>query len=682
MNEALLKEIVIILCLSIVVIYACAKIKIPPILGFLLTGIVCGPYGLKLVSAVEPVEMMSEIGVVFLLFSIGLENISIEQLIRLKKPVFFGGSIQVFLTILLFGGIMFLAGLGVGASIFAGCVVALSSTAIVLTCLQARAEVESPHGRVILSVLLYQDVIVVPMMLAVPFLAGSAAVVGVDALIAAGITVLVLISSFVLARKVVPLLMRMIMATQIRELFLISTLGICLAIAYCTSLLGLSLALGAFLAGIIVAESEYSRSALEGIMPFKDVFTSLFFISVGMLLDTSFLVNNIGPVCLLTLTVLLVKIICASGVGLALGYPLRPSIMIGFGLSQVGEFSFVLAKTGLDYKLLTQSNYQLFLSATIVTMLLTPALIGAAPAVAKKITNIAYRGRTRAEHIPGEEDLPHGGGPQLDDHLIIIGYGVGGKHLARAARMSGIPYNILEMNPETVRAFSKKEPIMHGDATHPAVLDALGIRRARVLAIVISDPAAVRAITQLAARLNPALHVLVRTRFLGEVPFLKALGACDVVPEEFETSIEIFTRVLTHYLVPRNEIERFTGEIRSENYDCLREKEKEGPSFGVLRDQIPDLSVNAFTVESGSPLDGTALRDSNLRERGNMTVVAVRRGQETFPNPGADYRFQPGDVAYVFCTAADSCTGMNLFMAAHEALENGPSCALLPHPAR
>ncbi len=652
MEASLLREIVIIFCLSIVVIYTCSKVKIPAILGFLITGIVCGPYGLGLVHAVEQVEKMADIGVVFLLFTIGLENITIEQLVRLKKPVFFGGSVQVFVTIILFAAMTFFVGMYPieqwNSAIFAGFVVSLSSTAIVLSCMQAKAEMNTPHGNVVLSVMLYQDVIVVPMMLAIPILAGHSATLGSEALLAALGTVVILGSSFFLGRKLVPWIMRKVIFTKIRELFLISTLGICLAIAYLTSLMGLSLALGAFLAGMIVAESEYSRNALEGIMPFKDVFTSLFFISVGMLLNTSFLLTHLWPVLLLTVMVMVVKTISGVGVGVALGYPLRTSLLVGFSICQIGEFSFVLAKTGLDEGLFTPDAYQIFLSAIILTMLLTPPLLNLSPKLAGGISRAFYRWRgAEPKSMSLESEFGREKATELSDHLIIIGYGVGGKHLSRAAKAAGIAYNILEMNPETVRTFRSIEPIMHGDATHVAVLEALGVRRARVLAIVISDPAAVRAVTELAARLNPSLHVLVRTRFLGEVSYLKSLGASDVVPEEFETSIEIFTRVLVHYLVPRNEIDRFTEEIRCENYDCLREVAKEGPSFGMLRSNIPNVTITAFGVEAGSPLEGVCLRASNLRPSG-LTVVAVKRGAETIANPGADYCFAPGDIAYVF----------------------------------
>ena len=654
--EELLREFVIIALLSIVVIYACHKIKVPPIVGFLITGALFGPSALGLVKEAHAVETLSEIGVVFLLFSIGME-LSISELVRLKKPVFLGGTLQVGLTIGAFWLISLWAGISVNSSLFIGFLMALSSTAIVLKIMQQRAQIESPAGRISLSILIYQDLIIVPMMLAVPLLAGTTQADTGSLLFTAARTLGIIGAIFLLARKGVPWLLNKIVGTRSRELFLISVIGICLGTAYLTSLLGLSLSLGAFMAGLVVAESEYSHSALEGILPFRDVFTSVFFVSVGMLLDMNFFLTHLVEVGVVTLLVLTIKGIIAGGDTLLLGYPIRPAIIVGMAVCQVGEFSFVLAKTGLDYKLLSHDHYQLFLAASILTMAATPFLLSAGPILAERWS--------RKRHAPAscsETDTDEAVADVLSDHLIIIGYGVGGKFLARAARESGIRHVILEMNPDTVRHYAAKgEPIFHGDATHPAVLQHLGIRNARVLAIVISDPAAIRGITEVARHLNKHIHILVRTRFLGEVSALKNLGASDVIPEEFETAIEIFTRVLSRYLVPRAAIERFIHEVRAENYEMLRQVELQGTSMAALQKQMPDLTVSVFTLEQDAPLDGVTFLESNLRQKANITVVAVKRNAEVFAHPGGDFRLQAGDLVYVFSTPADAALAEPLF---------------------
>ncbi|MDR0828144.1 MAG: cation:proton antiporter [Desulfovibrio sp.] len=664
MEVPLLKEVVIIFCLSILVIFLCLKIKIPPIVGFLLTGIVCGPYGLGLVSAAHEVEMLAEMGVVLLMFSIGME-LSIGELIRLRKPVFLGGALQVGLTIVVMGAFsMLFVGRPLNQGVFVGCLAALSSTAIVLKIMQQNGQIESPHGRITLSILIFQDLVIVPMVLAVPMLAGTGLADGMGLgpeLLLSGLKTLgIIVGGFLLARKVLPKLLSMIVRTRSRELFLISTLACCLSIAMLTSMLGLSLSLGAFLAGLIMSESEYSHSALEGVMPFKEVFTSLFFISVGMLLNLNFFFAHLPGVLVGTVLLIVVKSVVVTGVGLLLGYPLRTSLIAGLALCQIGEFSFVLAKVGLEHSMMPTDHYQIFLAASILTMTAAPFLLAAAPRLAATLVGLPFMVRLFKGKFDKEETVQQD--EELRDHLIIIGFGIGGKYLARTAKLSGITYTILEMNPDTVRAFAAKgEPISHGDATSPTVLRALGVTRARVLAIVISDPAAVRGITETARHMAPGLHIIVRTRFLGEVEALRELGASDVIPEEFETGIEIFTRVLSRYLVPRANIEQFVNEIRSENYAMARHLHLPGSSLLALQKHLPDINVTAMTVENGAMLAGLSLKDSEVRRKYGLTVMAIQRGEEITGNPGGDFTIQAGDVAYVFANPTSLSASAHIF---------------------
>ncbi|MDR1359837.1 MAG: cation:proton antiporter, partial [Deltaproteobacteria bacterium] len=551
--------------------------------------------------------------------------------------------------------------------LFAGFFVALSSTAIILKILQQTGQLESPYGRIILSILIFQDLAIVPMVLSVPLLAGTAMGGGDDMssfLLAGAKTLGIIVAVFLLARKVVPFGLALVVRTRSRELFLIATLGICLSIAWVTSSLGLSLSLGAFLAGLIMAESEYSHSALEGVLPFKDIFISLFFTSVGMLLDLSFFTGHIGQVGLVTLLLIIIKALVVIAVVLYLGYPLRVALISGLALCQIGEFSFVLAREGVAYSLISPDHYQIFLAASIMTMAAAPFLLAAAPRLAafavKAPIAVRLLGAKRVEEAP--EGVPDAG---LSDHLIIIGFGIGGKYLAKTARLAGIPYTILEMNPDTVRAYAAQgEPISHGDATHPAVLQSLGVMRARMLVIVISDPAAVRSITETARHMTPSLHIIVRTRFLGEVSALYALGANEVIPEELETAVELFVRVLSRYFVPRADMERFVQEIRSENYAILRRQDLPGSSLGALQSHIPDFNVTAVSVEPAAALDGMTLKEANLRQKSGITVVAVRRGERTIANPDGEFRFQGGDLAYVFSSSEALSGAVSAFFTA------------------
>ena len=655
MDIPLLPDIVAIFCLSIGVLLVCHQIKIPPIVGFLLTGVLCGPTALGLVQNPHAVELLAEIGVVLLLFSIGLE-MSGEELMRLKRPVFVGGTAQVALTIGAFMGLGVLIGQTWQESMMYGFLASLSSTAIVLSRLQQKAQSESPQGRLDFSVLIFQDIAVVPMMLAIPILAGEGDTDIWGMLISAGRTLVILVGGWLLARHVVPRVMQLVLRTRSKELMLMTVLGLCFAIALGTASLGLSLALGAFLAGLLLSGSKYSLNVLEGILPFKDVFTSLFFISVGMLLDVDFLVHHLDKVFLFAALLILLKSVLSLPPMLLVGYPLRVSILAAMSLAQIGEFSFVLASSAVNGGLMDDDAYQMFLAASIVTMILTPTVMEAAPKVASFVS--------RYLHLPIDEEAAAQKDESLKDHLIIVGFGVGGKHLARTAREAGIPYVILEMNPDTVSRYGGKEPIHGGDASKPLVLEHFGIRNARVIAVVISDPSAVRAITAVARKLNPKVHIVVRTRFLGEVDALRRLGANDVIPEDFETSIEVFSRVLGYYLVPRQTIERFVNSIRHEYYNMARQLRMTGMDLPSLADEVlTGLEVVACKVEPGCALDGKRLTDTSLRRKYGVTVVGIRHAGQIIPSPGGDASLHGDDTVFLFASPASLTTVMPFFHA-------------------
>lgn len=567
MEIPLLNDIVIIFGLSIAILFICHRLRVPTIVGFLLAGILVGPYGLGLVKAIHEVEILAEIGVVLLLFTIGIE-FSIQRLLQIKKSVLMGGSIQVLLT---FGVAFVIArelGQPAGNSIFIGFLISLSSTAIVLKLLQKKAEVDSPHGRTALGILIFQDIIIVPMMLITPLLAGTEGDTGEALLIlipqTIGIIGLVIIS----AKWLVPYILHQIARTRIQELFLLSIILICLAVAWVTSRIGLSLPLGAFLAGLIISESEYSHQALGNILPLRDVFISFFFVSIGMLLDIDVLFHQPASIALITLCVLVLKSGIAAFTTVLLGFPLRSAILVGLAIGQVGEFSFILSEIGIEYDLLPGNIYQLFLAVSILSMAATPFILALAPKLANTILRLPLPQRLVSGIYPVSESEA---GNQKD-HLVIIGFGIVGRNVARAAKFADIPYAIIEMNPETVRTEKLKgEPIYYGDATHQTVLEKANIKNAKIVVVAINDPTATRRIIDIIRRISPTVYLIVRTRYLQEMKDLYALGADEVIPEEFETSMEIFARVLTKYLIPREEIERLLAEVRADGYDILKD---------------------------------------------------------------------------------------------------------------
>jgi CPA2 family monovalent cation:H+ antiporter-2 len=643
MEIPLLNDIVIIFGLSIAILFICHRLRVPAIVGFLLTGILAGPYGLGLVKAVHEVEILAEVGVVLLLFTIGIE-FSLARLLQIKKSVLIGGSIQVLLTLLVTFVIARQLGQPIGESIFMGFLISLSSTAIVLKLIQERAEVDSPHGRTTLGILIFQDIIIIPMILVTPLLAGATgdSVESVLVLIAKGIGIIGLV--IVSAKWVVPQVLYQIARTRSQELFLLGVVVICLAVAWITSSAGLSLALGAFLAGLIISESEYSHQALGNILPFRDVFTSFFFVSIGMLLDIGFLFRQPGTIALIALAVLVSKSIIASFATVLLAFPFRTSILVGLALGQVGEFSFILSKTGVEYGLLAGNTYQTFLAFSVLSMAATPFIITLAPRLADIILRLPLPKRLISGFYPVSEIKVE----VKKHHLIIIGFGVNGRNVARAARVAGIPYAIIEMNPETVRSEQAQgEPIYYGDATREAVLQHANIKDARIVVAAINDPAATRRIAEIIRRLNPKVHLIVRTRYLQEVKPLYELGADEVIPEEFETSVEIFTRVLAKYFIPRDEIERLVTEVRSDGYEMFRSLSKASASFSDLKLQLPDVDISTFRISQGSPLIGKTLAQIELRRRYGVSVVAIRRGAQILSSPGADTLLQSNDVLFV-----------------------------------
>ncbi len=643
METVFLSDLITVFALSIAVLLLFLRLRVPSIIGFLLTGILAGPSGLKLIQSGHQVELVSDFGVVLLLFTIGIE-FSLKGLLQIKKYVFLGGTFQMALTsILCFAAAQYM-GLGVSEGIFVSLLVSLSSTAIVLKILDERAETTSPQGRNTLAILIFQDISVLAIMLAIPFLAGSSAELHESPGMFLG-KGLALIALFFLGYKwIVPGLLSLVAKTRNHELFLMSIILICLSVAWLTYSLGLSLALGAFLAGLIISESEYSHDALGRILPFRDVFVSVFFISIGMLLDVSFLVQHLMLISLLVTGIILLKFFTGSLATFGLGFPLRISVLVGLALAQVGEFSFVLSKTGYHYGLMSLNHYQLFLAATLITMAATPFIMSASPKTADWFMNLPLPERFKHAMMPVSIMALNDDAAKFTDHLIVVGYGINGRNVSRAARMAGIPYVILEINPDTVHSEREGgEPIFYGDATQEAVLTHIGISRARVLVIAIPDVAATRMITSLAKGLNPKVHIIARTRFVSEVKPLYELGADEVIPEEYETSIEIFSRALSEYLIPRDDIERMIEELRSGGYQMLRTLSGDATASSNFELYIPNFKITTLKVKKTSAAAGKSLTELELRKRFRVSILAIRRGDETILNPGGDDILCPSD---------------------------------------
>jgi monovalent cation:H+ antiporter-2, CPA2 family len=646
MHFPLLQDIVLLLSFSVAIVFFLQRLKLPPILGFLVTGVVIGPYGLSLIEAVHQVELLAEIGVILLLFVIGLE-LSLKQLAAIQKTVFIGGALQVGMTVAVASLTYRAFGFPWSEAVFVGFLFSLSSTAIVLQVLQDKNEINAPHGRNALAILIFQDIIVVPMMLITPIIAGVTTNLSYSILTLLAKTAVVIVITIISARYVVPRLMYAVAKTRSKELFLLTTMTICFAVAFLTSKAGLSLALGAFLAGLIISESEFSHQATSIILPFRELFTSFFFISVGMLLNLAFFVSNLGPIVLIVLVVFVVKATLAALAVSVLRYSLRTILLTGLSLFQVGEFAFILSQVGIEYGLLTAETNQYFLAVSIVSMLLTPFVI----LFSDRISGLLLRSRI-GQKIEARTPSPIGPDNELTTdhlkgHLVIIGYGVNGSNLARAARFSDISYVVIEFNAKTVlKARQDGIPILFGDAAQEHLLEKAHVECARAVVIAISDREATREIVRQIRTITQTVYLLVRTRFIKEIDEILALGADDVIPEEFETSVEIFSRVMHHFLMPEDDIDHFVKVIRADNYDLFQTQKKLPRTFRPTT--IPDFNITCLRVSrDGGKFVGQSLAKLHLRAEHGINILAIARNDEIIDQVGPKERILQHDILYV-----------------------------------
>jgi len=425
------------------------------------------------------------------------------------------------------------------------------------------------------------------------------------------------------------------------EVFIISIVLLSLGTSWITSQFGLSLALGAFIAGMVLSESEYSHQIVADILPFRDVFNSLFFISIGMLLSLSTLTNDFLTVLLWVVALILGKALLVFAVVRLLGYSLRVSTMAAIGLAQVGEFSFILAKAGLPDGLLSTVDYQRFLAASILSMIATPFLIKAAPRIGYAVQSLFSPGSLLEPTVTGFDSAE----PDMRGHVIIIGYGLNGRNLAKVLRQTRVPYLVMELNAEAVRAARDEgERIVYGDATRKEVLHHVGLEHARILVLAISDPTATRRTVWLARQMNPDIHIIVRTRYMAEMTDLQQLGANEVIPEEFETSIQIFSRVLREYGIARNVIQKQIEAIRSEGYQLLRLPSLPLVDMSEIAEALKSASTETIIVEADSIANGKTIGDLKLRTSTGVSVIAITRNGHTEINPGPEMTISPEDV--------------------------------------
>lgn len=652
MEIPLLKEIVIVMSIALPIILIFQKLKIPSILGFLLAGIIVGPSAFNLLSSHHEVELLSEIGIIFLLFIIGIE-LSFKGLISIWKTVFIGGGLQVGFTILITAFVAISFGLPINQSVFLGFLISLSSTAIVLKILNNRGEINSPHGRIALGILIFQDIIVVPMMLLTPLLAGKADDITMTLIFMlaklAGVGVVV----FILQRYIVPYVLELVIKTKNKELFILTVILLCFGVAWLTSAVGLSLALGAFFAGLIISESEYSHQATANVLPFREIFISFFFISVGSLLDLSFFKDHFFEILGFVLAVFFIKKIIVVLVSVALKYKVKTAFIAGFNLFQVGEFSLLLSSVGIQNEILTSEVYQLFLAVSIISMGITPFMMQSSESFASWLIRVPIPNKVKKRLDNRNQHTNHPENDRfndLEDHLVIIGYGINGKNIARVAENMDIPHAIIEFDAELMKeAKAENKHVVFGDAAEQEILNYVNARKARVVVIAISDPEATHQIIFNLRQFSQTTHIIVRTRYVKEIEENLKIGADEVIPEEFETSIEIFSRVLKQYLVTESKIGEIVAEIRASDYELFSAVKPLNKKGSFQQFNIPNKELATLHVQHNrNDIVGKKLSETGLANKYKVNLLAIKRGKKYLSTIGPETMIEIDDLIYLF----------------------------------
>ena len=640
MLHPILGELVIVFLTVIVVMLLLQRLRQSAIVGYLLTGIIVGPHGFGWVSDREAVDLLAEVGVALLLFTLGIE-FSLKKLEQMRQIVLRAGSLQVSLAAGSTLVVLLLLGQSPRTGLFWGLLVALSSTAIVTKILIERGELTTAHGKISLALLIFQDICVVPMLMLLPSLVPGETWSLVSLLLLLVKSAVTMIGLFVGARYIFPFMLERIVRLQHREMFIIGVIAVALATAWLAQSFGLSLAFGAFLAGLLLSESEYRHQVLTEVTPFRDIFSSLFFISVGMLIDIGTIGTQAPMVLGLGLAIVLGKALTAVIAVLAVRFPLRIAVLVGLGVAQVGEFSFILLRQGRALDLITENQYQIFLGATGLSILLVPLLIHFAPHVAFHASLPARLDRLFGPHIDSLEEEE----TTLKNHVIVCGYGLNGRLLAKVLFGKHIPYLVLEVNGELVQKGRQEgEKIYYGDCTRKEILMHAGIQDARAIVFAITNPSLVGRAVRMARSLSESIAIIVRTRQLKALKELYESGATTAVSEELGAVFEIQAHVLHLYGTLPEDLGRRVEALQSAGYPDDHDRQAEEPSFPSLGRglQSATLALDRFTLSIGTRLDQLAIPEST----GVLLVAVVRHGN-VMTNPRPNLQLQPHDCLLV-----------------------------------
>ena len=614
------------------------QMKQPLIVGYILAGVVVGPFtaGIK-ITDIHNIELLAEIGVALLLFTLGLE-FSLKELKPVRHIALIGTPIQIFLTMAF--GFVFgrLFGFEQTESIWFGALISLSSTMVILKTLMSQGRIGTLSSRVMIGMLIVQDLAIVPMMIILPQLSSpehGLPILGLAAIRA----ILFLVSMFYLGTRIVPKFMTHIAASNSHELFILAVTGIGLGVGYITYIFGLSFAFGAFVAGMVLSQSEYSHKALGDITSIRDLFALLFFVSVGMLFDPAFFTENWQRVLILILMISFVKIVIFSSISILFRYSNIVPLAVGLGLFQVGEFSFVLVRVGLSTGSVSSDLFSMVLSIAVVTMILTPLISGLA-------TPLYGLRRYWFKQEPHQTiNLPQDG---LQNHVIIAGFGRVGQYVADLLHRLNMEFVIIELDFRRVeKAKTNGFSVIYGDASQEVVLKAANIEKARLLIISMPATLTIHSIVSHVQLLSPELHIVTRAEGVEELKNLHDRGVFEVVQPKFEASLEITRQTLLHLDIPVPEIQKFTDAIRRERYAPLYSDLEQPEILLKLKSAIHLLELFWIPLPADCTFIDQTIAELAIRSRTGASVVGVLRDGRVKANPDAEFRFNSGDYVAV-----------------------------------
>lgn len=621
----------------------------PVLLGYLVGGMVIGPAGLGLIKELIQVETLAQFGVAFLLFALGVE-FSFSELKKVQVISLGGGGLQIVLTIL----VTTLVSLSVGwvsspaQGVFLGAILSLSSTAVVLKCLMERNETQTPQGQVMLGILVVQDLALGLMLAVLPALNQPAESLGIAVATALLRIGLFAAGAIVVGIWVIPTLLRLLARTESRELFLLGVVALCLGIALLTEHLGLSIEMGAFVAGLMISEVEYADQTLTYVEPLRDIFATLFFVSIGMLIDPVFLWNNLELILGLVALVLVGKFLIITPLVKGFGYGLKTAIVTGLGLAQIGEFSFVLASEGQSLGLVSRRVYLLILGTTAVTLVLTPFVLRLIP----HLLDLPWLKRFLDF---SSEPLEVAAESQMQDHVVICGYGGVGRNLVRLVQQHGLPVVVIDQSESRIQQLREAGvPYVYGNAASLHVLETAGVDKARSLAIALPDPMSIRLCLKRALELSPELDLVVRANQDKDIELLYQLGAREVVQPEFEASLELATHLLTGMGVALSSIQEEVQQIRNHHYLELRPTRSTFQISHELKLAAGDMNSRWYRLPNESPLTGMTLEEVDLRYLTGVSLIAIRRSKgEEIAYPDAQTILEAGDRLLVIGTSEE-----------------------------